>query len=111
MLMVFHVAVYCLFLVAALIYLLTSLGSGPRKEYRRPAVIGLLVSPIGLVAPYLLFMLVAFACNHSWPFDGIPVIDPIARVLVVALLFLGPCVGPPFVLFMAIRLAQRKGLT
>jgi hypothetical protein len=111
MLMVLHIAVYCLFLVAAVIYLLTSLGSGLRMEYRRPAIIGLLVSPVGLVVPYLLFMLVAVACNHSWPFDGIPVIDPIARVLVAALLLLGPCVGPPFVLFMAIRLAQRKGLS
>lgn len=108
MLIVFHILVYCVFVVAVLTYLTVSFASGKLKQFRRSTILGLVASPIGLVVPYLLFMLIVFACHHSWPFHGIPIIDPIARVLVTALLLLGPCAGPPIVLFLVIRFRKRQ---
>ena len=108
MLMV-HIMVYSVFVAAVLVYLLVSLVTGRHKQYRRPTIFGLLASPIGLVVPYLLFMLVVLAGHHSWPFDGIPIIDPIARVLVPALQLLGPLIGPPLVLFLTIRFMKKQG--
>lgn len=110
MLMVLHMMVYCVFVAAVLIYLLVSSATGRHKQFRRSTIIGLVASPIGLVVPYLLFWLIALACNHSWPLEGIPIIDPIGRVLIPSILFLGPCVCPPLILFLAIRFRRRQDL-
>jgi hypothetical protein len=111
MLMVFHIMVYCVFVAAVLIYLLVSTTTGKHRQYRRSTIVGLFASPIGLIVPYLLFMFIAYVCNHSWPLEGIPIIDPIGRVFVSALLLLGPCVGPPIILFVTIHFMKRRDLT
>jgi len=107
MLLLLHIFVYCVFVAAVLIYMLAGSASGRRKQYRRPMIIGLVASPLGLVAPYLFFILAALFCNEPWSYDGIPVVGPYLRAFFPALLWFGPCVGPPMVFFLALRFTKR----
>ena len=86
--------VYFVVVSLSLVFLQLSKGSMRFQPYRKGVLVGICASPVGFVAPYVLFGLLVLLCHGTWPVNGIPVIDAIARVFVVCLPILGPCAGP-----------------
>jgi hypothetical protein len=92
--------------VVAFLLVLTS-RSARLGRYRRGLFIGLCASPVGFIAPYLLLALIMWLCHGTWPTDGIPVIDTIARIFVGFLPIAGPCIGPVIVIIAAMFIYRR----
>lgn len=92
--------VYCVLALILLVFLLISRKDSECIPYHRGLWIGLLASPLGFVIPYLVSLLFTSTFQGKWPFEGIPIIDPIGQLLGVAFLLLGPCIGPPLVVYL-----------
>ena len=94
MLIAVQILVYLGVVAGSLAFLLVTNYSLTLRPYRKGALVGLWVSPVGLIAPYLLFGLLVLLCHGTWPTNGIPVVDSIARLFVGFLPILGPCICP-----------------
>ena len=106
MLIALQLIVYCVLALMLLVFLLISRRDAECKPYHRGLWIGLLASPLGLAIPYLAILLFSAAFQGRWPFEGIPIIDPTAQFLGVAFLLLGPFIGPPLVVYLALRFTK-----
>src|SRR4051794_38498634 len=107
MLIALQLVPYLLLILVVLGLLAFSGSHEGLKLYRRGLTFGLALSPLGFVLPYLAFMGIVAVCHGTWPTDGIPVVGPLARILVPALLMIGPVVGPPLVIFFVARRCRK----
>ena|ERR1022692_3047656 len=107
MLIMLQLFVYCVLALILLVFLLISRKDSECIPHHRGLWIGLLASPSGLVIPYLVILLFTSTFQGTWPFEGIPIIGPIGQLLGVVFLLLGPCIGPPLAVYLALRFTRR----
>jgi hypothetical protein len=108
MLFVAHGFFFIVFVATVLVFLLATRKSVRLAPYRDGVILGLLLSPLGIVGPYLLFGLIVLLCQGTWPFDGIPLVDGIARVLVPSILLFAPCICPALVVLITARRKKKN---
>jgi len=99
---ILHLFIYGIMAAGLFVYLLLNYKTAAPCLWA-----GLLASPIGIIVPYLVFGAIVAGCHGSWPFEGIPVIDPVARLLVPTILLVGPIVGPPIVVYGIFKRSRR----